>query len=330
MYKPIFICRSGYNIIRNQVLQFCFQSYFKKTQLYNVCIATGHYIAEYLTELFLVSLWTFSKGTQWVKAWSWVKCIQKRRKYEPEGSKQWRKFWPSVNLLHIFMWDSTFKAQNFPGVLGLLTVTASQSHRSPGWALNDTGGRGFPWSFQGKQFNRIPLYICAFSDVFLPFYPSNTREEQSWRGVRWLKTRNEQIQWQGISAGCVWDVEGEVWRCETWSQGAKCHQPSHRWEKRAARALLEMGVWAAPRWDSTHSLRLHSVTEGPWPAPTFPTGSREGAIQAFGVEKLTANNKSNDAFVQTEKPQTVKTKLKLELSQKASKRLSLATRDIFL
>lgn len=38
------------------------------------------YIAAYLTELFLVSLWTFSKGTQEIKARSCVKCIQKKKK----------------------------------------------------------------------------------------------------------------------------------------------------------------------------------------------------------------------------------------------------------
>lgn len=50
--------------------------------------------------------------------------------------------------------------------------------------------------------------------LFLPFYPSNATEEQSWLGVRWLNPRNSQIQWEGISTGCVWHVEREVCRCE--------------------------------------------------------------------------------------------------------------------
>lgn len=42
-----------------------------------------------LIELFLVSLWTFSKGTQQIKHEAVLNAFRKRgRKYEPEGTKQ--------------------------------------------------------------------------------------------------------------------------------------------------------------------------------------------------------------------------------------------------
>jgi len=67
--------------------------------------------------------------------------------------------------------------------------------------------------------------------------------------------------------------------------------------------------------------------------PGFFTESGKQAIQPFHVEKRTPNNKataeSKDAFVRTETPQTVKSKLNPELCPKALKRLSLATGEFF-
>lgn len=128
-------------------------------------------------------------------------------KYEPEGSKQWRKFWPSVKLLHIFMWDSTFKALNFPGVLGLLTVTASQSHRSPDEPSMVHGLEEFHGSpRESSSIEYLFTLVLSHMPLFLPFYPNNTTK-LAW--CRWLK--NQELT--GTMARSL------DWLCLAWEKG---------------------------------------------------------------------------------------------------------------